>query len=504
MTSRTAVTAAVVLGVCLFALAYLAPMTRGKGTEMDEGAIVAYADRVLEGAVPHRDFLTFYGPANPWIVAGAFAVLGKSYGTERAVGLAYRLVIVVTLLLLGVRLAGVVGGALGGIVATVLMGKELIWAYATYGALAFGLVGIALAAWGVTSRAQRRMTLGLLAGGLAGGAAVLVRYDFAPAVVLGAVPLLTLVPARHRWWYVGGLLSAAAVYAVHLLVVGPERIARVATDLVASAPGRRLPRPPLAEYPGTVLAASVLVLVAFVVVGALLWRRRAHVPVAQLLVSVGLFGLALVPYVLSRPDVGHIQVLAIVSLSILPALLLFGVERVSRERLRQGLVAAVTIATLGIVVHDGDFTTDRARELKNVRHAVRGVEDDDSREATRLVAARLRAHARPGDSLFAGPLDLRYTNYGPTYLYSVLDELEPASYYMEMNPGTANREGSGLADELRRADWLVLTSEWHDWDEPNESSQPGSPEPNEVVRDDFCLRLEHGTFRLYERCDRAR
>jgi hypothetical protein len=293
------------------------------------------------------------------------------------------------------------------------------------------------------------------------------------------------------------------VYAVHLVVVGSERIARVASDLVASAPGRRLPRPPLAEYPGNVLAASTLVLVAFVVVGALLWRRGARVPVPQLHVSVGLFGLALLPYVLSRPDAGHIQVLAIVSLSLLPALLLFGVGLVSRERLRQGLVAAVAVATLGIAVRDGDFSVDRARELKNVRHAVRGVEDDDSREATRLVAARLRAMGRPGDSVFAGPLDLRYTNYGPTYLYSVLDDFEPASYYMEMNPGTANREGSGLPDELRRADWLVLTSEWHDWDEPNESSKPGSSEPNEVVRDEFCLRLEHGTFRLYERCDRA-
>ncbi len=55
---------------------------------MDEGAVVAYAARVLDGAVPHRDFLTFYGPGNPWLVAGAFAVFGESVGTERAVGLA--------------------------------------------------------------------------------------------------------------------------------------------------------------------------------------------------------------------------------------------------------------------------------------------------------------------------------------------------------------------------------------------------------------------------------
>ncbi len=46
---------------------------------MDEGAVIAYADRVLDGAVPHRDFLTFYGPGSLWIVAGAFG----SSGDER-------------------------------------------------------------------------------------------------------------------------------------------------------------------------------------------------------------------------------------------------------------------------------------------------------------------------------------------------------------------------------------------------------------------------------------
>ena len=82
---------------------------------------------------------------------------------------------------------------------------------------------------------------------------------------------------------------------------------------------------------------------------------------------------------------------------------------------------------------------------------------------------RARALAQPGESLFVGPQDLRRTNYGPTFMYFLLRDLRPASYYMEMNPGTANREGSGLADELRRADWLILTSEWDDWNEPNES-----------------------------------
>ena len=163
---------------------------------------------MLDGAIPHRDFLTFYGPGNLWIVAGAFASFGESVGTERAVGVAYRLVIVLSLFLIGLRLAGVAAGALSGVVAAVFMGREIVWAYATYGALAFGLLGLALMAWATTARNERRQTLWLLLAGLAGGVAVLIRFDFALAVVLGALPLLTLVPTRARWWYVGGLLVA--------------------------------------------------------------------------------------------------------------------------------------------------------------------------------------------------------------------------------------------------------------------------------------------------------
>jgi len=93
-------------------------------------------------------------------------------------------------------------------------------------------------------------------------------------------------------------------------------------------------------------------------------------------------------------------------------------------------------------------------------------------------------------------------NYGATYIYFLLPRLRPASYYMEMNPLTANREGSGLAGELRRADWLVLTSEWDGWTEPNASVRFGPTDSNEVIRDFFCRRFRAGSYRLYERCDR--
>ena len=256
--------------------------------------------------------------------------------------------------------------------------------------------------------------------------------------------------------------------------------------------------------PGSTLMLSGIVLLLFLVSGALLWRRRHYDPAPQILVAVALFDLATLALALSRADEGHVRPFAVLPLSLLPALALLGIRLgVDRPRLRRGVAAGVVLLTLAAVIDFGDFSVDRARELRNVRHAHRGFMDAGQSEA-RAVLARARALARPGETVFVGPQDLRRTNYGPTYMYFELrDHLRPASYYMEMNPGTANREGSGLADELRIADWLILTSVWDDWDEPNESREYGPTEPNEVVRSAFCIRFESDQYRLYERCDRA-
>lgn len=492
------------IGVTVVALVLLLPRTGGKGPEMDEGAVLAYSARVLDGAVPHRDFLTFYGPGNLWLVAGAFKALGTSIATERAVGLLYRAVIVLSVFALALRLGGLLAGALAGILSAAIMAGEVIWAYATYGAIAFGLLGLALAAWGAAANRIRRHPLLLLGAGAAGGIAVLMRFDFAPAVVVSAVPLLAFVPARSRMWYGAGLMATTVLYVPHLVIVGPGRIERLVSDLIASGPGRRLPIPRPWLYPGSLLATSVVVTALLVLLGAVLSRRRPRDVTGRILLSAGLFCTGLLPLALYRADVFHIRPFALVPLSLLPAVVLLvarsaGVNSRVRTALAVGIVAVSLLAVIGA----GRLTIDNVRDLRGMQHTYRGFyDDDDSGAAASDVVARAGRLARPGDSLFVGSQDLRRTNYGPTYMYFLLPQLRPASYYMEMNPMTANREGSGLADELRRADWLILTSRWDRWNEPNESSKLGSSEPNHVVRDAFCLRFESGLYRLYERCRR--
>ena len=253
---------------------------------MDEGAVIAYAARVLDGAVPHRDFLTFYGPGNPWLVAGAFAVVrrerrrrarrraavpgrsssSRSFSLGLAPGRCRRR-----------RAARLV-------IAATIMADELIWAYATYGALAFGLLGLALARVGGDARHRRdERDVATRCGGRRGG---LLRCSCAstsrPRSSLGASAPRAGLAARR------GSASAAAssrrvgVYVVHLAIVGPERIGRAR-------------RRPAGQWAGAVAAAAddlgatratsararACSTGVLLIVGALLLWRRAERPRAH-------------------------------------------------------------------------------------------------------------------------------------------------------------------------------------------------------------------------------
>jgi hypothetical protein len=115
--------------------------------------------------------------------------------------------------------------------------------------------------------------------------------------------------------------------------------------------------------------------------------------------------------------------------------------------------------------------------------------------------ARVPEVAQPGDRLFVGTTDLRKTPVSEAYLYYLLPEYPPATYYIEMDPGMANAKGSGLADDLKSADIAILSTVWNDWDEPNDSRLFGSDAANKVLRRDFCLVKDYGgLYLLYKKC----
>ena len=102
--------------------------------------------------------------------------------------------------------------------------------------------------------------------------------------------------------------------------------------------------------------------------------------------------------------------------------------------------------------------------------------------------------------MIAAPGDLSRTNYSDAYFYHLFPDLVPGTRYIEMDPGLADAEGSGLAEEVAASDWLILTDAADAWTEPNTSASSRSQAANQVVAEQFCEVVATPTVRLLERC----
>src|SRR5215208_6575755 len=91
----------------------------------DEGTLLAYPVRVLHGEVPHRDFITFYGPGGPWLLAGVYEVFGATLAAERTVGLFYDLVVAGSMFALCLRWGRMAALASAATASVLLVGFDL-------------------------------------------------------------------------------------------------------------------------------------------------------------------------------------------------------------------------------------------------------------------------------------------------------------------------------------------------------------------------------------------
>jgi hypothetical protein len=131
------------------------------------------------------------------------------------------------------------------------------------------------------------------------------------------------------------------------------------------------------------------------------------------------------------------------------------------------------------------------------------VGDPTVARAVNEMLADLDAVTEPGDRLIVGPGDLSRTVYADTFIYWLFPELEPATYYIEMDPGLADAEGSGLAEDIAAADVVVLTNTWSGWVEANASTEHGSQEHNRAIADHHCLVKSYETnlVLLFRACE---
>jgi hypothetical protein len=337
---------------------------------------------------------------------------------------------------------------------------------------------------------------------------------------------------------------------IHLGIagIGPSWRGMVADPVKYLRPGRELPRPPsfskidgalqaVAEGPldapwwrFPALAANhqlffwfflvIITAIASVVVAVALIRRFGSTPQRVTLLVGTATGLGMLGQALQRPDSTHLAWGSCITFALVPAVVreLAGVRsgRAAQVIRHDVIAAVVVIATFFVVCPYYTYRTYLLFSRISVGQKAGGFEvsRDDRRfyfgnealqSASQTAIDDLAAMSTAGERLLVGPADLSRTIYSDVVFYFMFPELEPATYYIEMDPGLADQEGSRLADDVASADWLLLTNFWTGWYEPNASSNFGSDQPNQVVADRFCLvgSYENALVLLYRACEQG-
>jgi hypothetical protein len=232
------------------------------------------------------------------------------------------------------------------------------------------------------------------------------------------------------------------------------------------------------------------------------------------MLSVSLLSLGVTHQALQRLDVFHLMLAAFLSVGILPLAVSILTARVAATKKHAGIAAfacaAVVIVSVSALAPifppiiarafaDGARLNSSGKILVEKNGRSFPVGDEITARALDEMLTHLEQHSEAGQRLFVGPADLRITFYCDTFIYHLVPKLRPATYFLEMNPLSANRPDSRLADDVRSADWLVLNAAWTTPESFNRSGEKGSDAPNLVAQENFVLVGIYDTYGLFRR-----
>lgn len=400
--------------------------------------------------------------------------------------------------------------------------------------------------WAATTVERRRRRI-LVGAGLLAGVALLFRPDLvvALALPLGAMWLwgLDRTGRRHLATGVG---IAVSPYLIHALLAGPGNAitGMVLEPVFELRPGRRLPFPPpwdevtsflnravvfrnwrwpfpaLEESQQVFLWVPILFAVCAVLLAIGVSAYRSGSPQGWRLLTLALLSVGILPQVVQRADTAHLAWVSALPFGLLPLALTDWWRRRDGNRYVRAALPLVPVAILlAVIPHftvrwyadysgrtfgyrvDSWAIENRGRTFYYGRPDVAAAAED--------MLADIEEQTEPGQRVIVGPGDFRRTPYSEAWIYFLLPQLEPGTRYIEMDPGIANADDSGLADELRDSDVVILSTTYDNWVEPNTSTEDGSDEPNQVLADEYCLHDTYGTsdfdpqrgfYELYLRC----
>jgi hypothetical protein len=471
----------------------------------DEGILLLYPDLILRGYVPYRDFVSMYPPGNLYLIAGAFYLFGVDMYVERSIGVAFQFLMAMAVYFLGCRVSWATGFLAAAALIGVLHFFPWFGAYPMFGALSTLLFALLCANMGYSSDNHRWV----LVAGILTSLTYWFRQDFGIVGTLAAIVVLQLFDRDKFRVFLIGFAGPAIVLLVFIVIVGPASVFdSLILDVIRAAPGRGVPF----TVNAGVVALILCVVMSVVIALSIQRKKNVRKDLLWLTRGIAIVSVGLLPSALQRADIWHLSYVgcAVAGLTIVSlGVALLPVSSYSARNWIGKAVLPIAVTALfgtAYALDQGKSNSDRPRLALKDRWVFA---DDGAFIPGRISDARslleeIDQITVPGEGLFIGPADLRFSNYNDTFLYYLLPHLQPVSRYLEMNPGSANRGDSGLAAEIASADWLILTSRYRDWNEQNESRIPGSAVPNEIVNLHFCLHSEHGVWRLLRRCERTR
>jgi len=467
----------------------------------DEGLLIVYPDLILRGFIPYKDFSAFYSPAGFYLLAGVFQIFGESVSVERSLGAAYWFLIVLAVFFIGSRVnrrTALLAAATAVAYLSLFAGLGAYVHYGAYVCMLFALVPAGRYCDANESRAKRLITLA----GVVAGAAPWFKQDIGVVAIVATFVSIDPRSLRHlRFFFLGVAIPVSALIAFAIIVGPIDVFDGLILDPLRSSPGRFMPLH--LSWDLSVVAACVVIQCVIA-----LRLREPGVPYQLIWLARGMATLSL-GYSISMlhrtgpGDIGSygfvVVSLTVVSLSIFLQTLNFGPQKRVVATIACFVVGMLPVGIIYLTaaegmkytqewVHSGprkvpfdSYSTSKGSDLQN-------------------LLDEINRRSRPGEELFVGQSDLRFSNYNDTFIYYLLPHLLPVSRYLQLDPGCANRQGSGVAREISRADWLILTTRYDDWKEPNASVVPGSVEATDVVRTRFCLQSRYGDWKLLHRC----
>jgi hypothetical protein len=519
--------------------------------QYDEAIILVGATRVISGDVPYRDFYSIYGPGQFYVLAAMFKLFGPSVLVERLWDLLIRSCTVLVVYLIVDRAWDRWRAIFAAASTCLWLSYFRNYGYPIFPCLLFSLLSLNCV---LPVYFGSRATASLLASGVCAGITILFRHDVGVAAAVGGAFTLGLfhltrrIGAKQRTRavvrsaaiYTGGIALALPPLAL-LLAGGAAHDMLVDLVLIPArvyARTRSLPFPSVVEIARDVIHRGigsvdqlaiylpmVAVLLGLVAAWALGRTQRSAGSVDEealisqrrwILVHLSVFALLFFFKGWVRVSLIHM------ALSIVPALVIMTVWEFRSRATR--ILFPIGIACLLLIslpaTRNAYWRFDQNRTWAAQSSGILGNTVSDNRScfpppglerlrcfyvpSNQLAATRyIQEHTGKNEAIFVG--NNRHDKiFADNILFYFLSKRPSVTKWHEFDPGvqTTLEIQTEMVGELQmhRPRYAVLSSEWDDVQEPNESSRSsGVTVLDQFIRSNYSAVAAFGPITILKR-----